>query len=275
MRILFIIPIVTAMWLSATAAAAAPELPLEGLVRGGEAAVAEAIDGQTMLLDDGREVRLLGLLAPSPPFAAAARDFLSDLARGKRVSLYYDKERSDRYGRALAHMVLSDDRWVQGALLQAGMAQVMTGRMNRAGAEALYAAEDVARRDYLGLWADTKNRPRCAGQIEASEEGFHIVRGLVIDAADVRGVIYINFGADYRSDFTARVERTHRRRFRAARDQAPDWIAEWEENPKVIIGKFVEVRGWVFRENGPMIDLDHPEQIRLVEFGSGQAGPVC
>lgn len=256
-----------------------PALP-DGFERGGTAAVAEVVDGDTLRLDDGRALRLIGIQAPKLPLerpdfepwplADAARTHLQELTAGARVTLYFGEARRDRYGRLLAHLVRDDGLWLQAAMLEAGLARVYTFADNRLGVEALYAAEDTARAKGAGIWADAFYRVRCAADLDgeggaAPPEGFQIIQGRVVDAADVRGTIYLNFGPNYRSDFTIRIQPRQRRAF-----AGQPWF---EAGPDSLDGAIVEVRGWLFTENGPMIDLDHPEPLRFL--GEHDTAPAC
>ena len=98
--------------------------------------VARILDGETLLLDDGSIVRLIGALAPRARDAGAATGAwppetdaikaLSDLVLGRRVKLAFGGRRTDRYGRYLAHVFLEEggsDEWVQGAMLVGGHAR--------------------------------------------------------------------------------------------------------------------------------------------------------
>jgi hypothetical protein len=82
---------------------------------------------------------------------------------------------------------------------------------------------------------------------------FQIVEGNVI-AADVDGGrAYLNFGRDWRSDFTATI--------------APDDMKLFGElgiDPRGYAGKHVRVRGWVESMNGPEIQLADPEAIEVL-----------
>ena len=89
-------------------------------------------DAETIVMDDGAEVRLIGALAPrsTSPGAAewpperAAREALERLLLGRNVELKFGGRRSDRYGRLLAQVFVSDgpDKvWVQGRLLEQGL----------------------------------------------------------------------------------------------------------------------------------------------------------
>ena len=80
--------------------------------------------------------------------------------------------------------------------------------------------------------------------------------GVVRDAAKVRERIYLNFGADFRTDFTVSIDRRDWRTFdRAGVD------------PLALEGAKIEVRGWLVSRNGPMIEVTHPEQIEPIPSG--------
>ncbi|MDX1711308.1 MAG: hypothetical protein R3316_09250 [Rhodovibrionaceae bacterium] len=73
------------------------------------------------------------------------------------------------------------------------------------------------------------------------------------DAADVRGRVYLNYGEDWRRDFTVTLDRKTAARFR---DEGID--------PLAYEGRRLRVRGWVKSFNGPMIEVTHPEQIEVL-----------
>src|SRR5258706_13154531 len=85
-----------------------------------------ALDGDSLLLTDGRQVRLIGINAPElgkngvaeQPLAREARDRATALTRGRTVRLVYDRERADRYGRTFANRMLSDGRELPKILLR-------------------------------------------------------------------------------------------------------------------------------------------------------------
>ncbi len=236
-----------------------------GLALDGEATVVEVIDGDTVLLDDGEEVRLVGIQAPKLalgrpdfdawPLAPEAREALADLVLGRRVGLAYGGRRRDRHDRLLAHLVRIDDgRWVQGALLDAGLARVYSFRDNRAAVADMLAHERRARARRRGIWAEPYYRVRAAGEAGAGLHSFQLIEGRVRAAAVVRGRGYLNFGEDWREDFTITIAPRDRRRFEAAGAIVEDYE-----------GRLVRVRGWIKSFNGPMIEATHPEQIEILE----------
>ena len=235
-----------------------------GLVIDGGGRVVEIVDGDTLFLDDGTEVRLVGLQAPKLPlgrrgFAAwpladEARDRLAGLVLGRQVALAYGGRRIDRHGRALAHLVRDDGLWVQGAMLTDGMARVYSFEDNRMAVGEMLAAERRARATGRGIWAHPFYAIRTAEETVGLLDSFQVVEAVILDAAEVRRRVYLNFGADWRDDFTVSIAPEHVRAFRAA-----------GLDPLDLSGRRIRVRGWLYQRNGPMIDATHPEQIELLE----------
>ena len=245
-------------------AAAMSHAETPGPAPDGGSTVTEVIDGDTLGLGDGGTVRLAGIEAPKPPpgrrqdgawpLAAAAQTALGELALGKAVTLAYGGTREDRYGRHLAQVYRADGLWLQGELLRRGLARVHTVEDNRARAAEMLALERGARAARRGLWAERAYRIRRPEEASADADSFQLVQGTVLKAAVVRGQGYLNFGPDYRSDFTVVVPARARR-----------LLAETGIDVAALAGRRVLVRGWIMLRNGPMIELTHPDAIELLE----------
>ena len=87
-------------------------------------------DGDTIVLQDGRRVRYIGINTPeiahadtpAEPYAYAAKRFNQKLVINKRIQLVFDAEQFDRYGRTLAYIFLSDNTFVNAELIRVGYA---------------------------------------------------------------------------------------------------------------------------------------------------------
>jgi endonuclease YncB( thermonuclease family) len=228
----------------------------------GEGRVAAAVDGASLVLDTGLEVRLAGLMAPLPasgaasaePFFAAARDALGELAIGARVELVTPAglEPRDRWGRAAARASLPDRGGVSlnREMAALGLARVRPEDESDDEARALLALEDVARRARRGLWASPYFAVREADAVTfASQGSFQLVEGVVVDAAATRGGwIFLNFGPDYRTDFTA--------------GAPPETSDRFDEDAMLALpAARVRVRGEIEAFNGPFIRLIKPAQV--------------
>ena len=227
-------------------------------------------DSETLVLDDGRIVRLIGTLAPKPPLTAASTDVwkpeqdahaaLRTLVEGVDVSLAFHGRRKDRYGRLLAHVFAWHDGrryWVQGEMLANGHARAYALPGSTGCTAELLAHETRARDSSRGLWRQRRYRvlkPKPEGYLMRRRHSFQIVHGRVADVAVVKGMIYLNFGTDWRHDFTAAI----RRKALVGTNTTADILV-------ALKGRNVRVRGWIERNNGPFIKLPHPDLIELDE----------
>lgn len=234
------------------------------------ARVASVTDGDTVTFENGLELRLVGVQAPKLalgrkgfvdwPLAHDAKKELERLVLGRSVRLHPGTTPFDRYGRALAQAYL-DRQWIQGAMLDRGMARVYTFKDNRGCAAALLARERAARAAGLGIWALETYAIRKAGALGRGDQGrFVLVEGRISAVAAFRNRAYLNYGSDYRTDFTAVIEGSDLALFRAE-----------GYDLKALGGQPVRVRGWLQMLNGPMIAISHPEQIEpLREAPAGE-----
>ena len=121
----------------------------------GHGRVRAVLDGRTLVLEDGREVVLSGLVLPQEERGGPAKDnnkaALEALLGGRAVVLKRLAPDADRYGRLPAHVFAGDD-WVQQKLLAAGHALVAARVGDFACAARLLQAERAARGAKLGLW---------------------------------------------------------------------------------------------------------------------------
>lgn len=223
----------------------------------------------SVTLDDGRDVKLAGILPPRasdgnaapgkwpPEYDAEAT--LSAMILGQAVELAFGATRTDRYGRHVAHLFVGKDEkrvWVQGALLASGHARAhATPRMTDCLPE-LLAHERVARQSRLGLWRIGLYRPKPAARVALLmhlRSTFQLVAGRVASVSRTKSGIYLNFGENWHNDFTIHVSN-------AVAAANPQWAASLDD----LKDTHVEVRGWVERRNGPMIAISHPAEIEIV-----------
>lgn len=239
------------------------------LTPGAVRTVTRIVDSETLVLDDGGVVRLIGALAPRARDAGAAPESwppendaikaLSDLVLGKTVKLAFAGRRTDRYGRLLAHVFVRNgtaEEWVQGAMLAYGNARAYGLPGNFACAGELLAHEAQARQNRTGLWNNGVYRLLHADKpstLLAMRGKYGLVVGTVMSLGQAKGATYLNFGADWKTDFTGRIARS-------VLLNHPELSGTLE----ALRGKRVIVRGWIERRNGPLIDIADPSQVELV-----------
>lgn len=232
--------------------------------------VQSVVDGETVTLDDGRTVRLIGAMAPSAPDwwkkpepwppAELARNALSDLVLGRDVELHYAGRKEDRHGRHLAHLFVNrgaERIWVQSSLIERGFARAYSFQGNRTCVRPLQGRETGAREAKLGLWWRRTYAVLDAGKpksIFPRMHTFQIVEGTVVGVKATKRWTFVNFGADWKRDFTIAVQAKNRRLF-VKSDLALSSLR----------GRRVRVRGWIESWNGPAIKVTHPEEIEIID----------
>ena len=249
-------PLVTP-WLMAASGMTVPDT----LEKCGTATVGLVKSGDTLVTTDGLYIQLASIKAPelwsegsdyvSWPHAAWARDKLERTVKGKMVRLFCEGETASFDGSTIAHVQLPSGEWLQDLLVERGAAYVFPRRNHLTGIDRLYAAEDTARNQRIGIWQTTNIVSADSEDIRTG--WFQIVRGTVLNVATVGGQTFLNFGTDWRRDFTAEIPAAALRSFKKA-----------DVDPSSFQLKQVEVRGWVTWKGGPHIMLEGPGQIRAV-----------
>ena len=236
------------------------------------AEVLEVITPRTLKLSSGETLYLPAVryIDNTPndagPFALTALKILKDMFEGERVTIYQttnkDWGRTNRMGHVLGHVVREKDgAWAQGTLVGLGLAVVDAGQRNPEMAEQLYALEDEARSHKIGIWEKDFS---IHDPISIAEHvnSFQIVEGVVKSAALKKNRTYLNFGGNWRDDFTVSIAPENKRVFNKAGINPLDWN-----------GARVRVRGWVEDYNGPLIEIDHPAAIEILQKTSSSPAP--
>lgn len=233
-------------------------------------AVARIIDGETIALDDGREVRLVGALAPramdvgaapgSWPYEQQTIAALTALLAGESVALGYSGRRSDRYGRLLAHVLLDkggERVWVEERLILQGLARALGSADNPHCLAPLLAAEARARSLRIGIWGSAAYRIRRAGRrsgLGRDRGTFQIIEGSVHRVIDGRETVTIYVGSGPGDDLALRIRR----------GLLPH-VLPGVERVRELKSRLVRMRGWIEGERTPRIEVAHAGQIELIE----------
>jgi endonuclease YncB( thermonuclease family) len=216
-------------------------------------AVRRTIDGDTVVLRDGRHLRLIGANAlelgrdgaPDQPFARSASDRLRALIERGGLRFAPGRERLDRHGRTLGELFGADGRSLSAVLVEEGLALAVAVPPNDAAIGCLLALEAQARAARRGLWAAPERWTVAARTAPASLRGFARVTGEVSARRERRGGLSV--------ELDGRVELWVADAARAA--LAPR-LAE------VSPGTTLTVRGWWGAYRGrPSLRLVHPAQL--------------
>lgn len=135
--------------------------------------VQRVVDGDTLKLENGERVRLIGIDTPElhesdklqrdsqrsgqeekiiKAMGKQAYEFTKNLVEGKRVRLEFDLERADRYGRLLAYVYLQDGTFVNAEIIKQGYASLMTFAPNVKYVDLFRKLYAQARENQRGLW---------------------------------------------------------------------------------------------------------------------------
>ena len=212
-------------------------------------------DGDTVHLDDGRKIRLIGINTPelardSMPgqaYAQNAREILAKTVADheNRVALVYGKERYDRHKRTLAHLFSPDGENLQAQLLQRGLAAAIAHPPNLAFTDCYTEQEKVARCAGRGIWTDPEHAVLQAPALTAANQGFHRVSGYIEQVSESSRGVWL-----FMSELMISVRRDDLDHF--------DLVAL-----RSLKGQQVIVRGWL-----------HPSNSKQKRTQSGKYRPV-
>lgn len=208
------------------------------------------IDGDTVVLNDGRHLRIVGLNAPEighdgaadQPYSEAARQRLEDFVDAAHGEAEWAPaaDGRDDYGRTLGYLYVGG-RDAAAVLLRAGFAALIAIPPNLARVECYAAAERGAREAHRGLWSKDSPLVRDAEAPAARTDGFHILTGRIETVQQLRAGVRLRLAGG----ITLWVPAADEHYFRADFDD--------------FAGARVLVRGWLHRYRGrPEIELHYP-----------------
>ena len=131
-----------------------------------KAIVSRVIDGDTVVLDDGRTIRYLNADTPETKkpntvvqcYGLEASSYNKNLVEGKNVLLLADKENEDKYGRDLRFVFLEGkntdniENSVNAALVKSGYARSMIVKPNNTYETLFQKLQYDAQTQKIGLW---------------------------------------------------------------------------------------------------------------------------
>lgn len=126
--------------------------------------VKQVVDGDTIVLENGERVRLMGIDAPEIKHATKAgaemgmeaAAFARKLVEGKRVRLEFDPSKAaashtDSFKRTLAYVFLADGSFLNAEMIKGGYAFTIPGFIHKY-SEEFQRLEREAKENKRGLW---------------------------------------------------------------------------------------------------------------------------
>lgn len=208
--------------------------------------VKNVYDGDTIILENGQRVRLLGINTPEiesrhrpgEPGGVAAKEWLLGQLKDQKVYLEYDLEKRDKYKRLLAHVFLADGKHLNLELLKNGLAFMNVIPPNLRHADMFSRAQQQAENQKLGIWALPAYQIRPLIQISSGSRGWQRYLGTPQTIRQKRSYTYLIIN----DQVDIRIANDHLKYFPAL---------------ETYLGETIEIRGWVSRRNKKFSILAH------------------
>lgn len=217
--------------------------------------IKKVYDGDTVLLSDGRKIRLLGINTPEIEHfdkvgqagGEAARQWLKQQLLNTRVRLEFDQQKHDKYQRYLAHLFTKQGEHINLQLVRRGYASINIYPPNLIYVTKLLKAEQAAEAERLGIWSYPEYTPKQGDEInKRNKQGWQRIVGRVLRIKRTAKNTYLKLG----DNFYVRIKKAHLQYFNTL---------------DLLKGKKIEVRGWVWRyKNGYSMSVRHPAAIKIV-----------
>lgn len=165
------------------------------------------------------------------------------------VTLKIDEKRLNRYGNIIAYV--KDEKRnlsLQEVLVQEGLAYVYTTTDNDIGYLKLLELEEESRNNNKGLWQEKEFKIQAPQSMVKYQNyyknKFAFVKGYVKSVKFTKKRVFINFGDDWKKDFTVSISN--------------QFLKNFDKNKiKSLKDKEIQVRGWIASYNGPFMDIYH------------------
>jgi len=213
-------------------------------------------DGDTLTLDDDTKVRMLNINAPevarknrrNEPGAKAAKKWLHNQLEGQFVYLELDQEKTDRYGRTLAHVFTEDDQHINLLLIEKGLATANIHPPNLKYSDAFLSAQQKARQANIGLWRHPDYQPRLiTSSLALKTRSWQRLRGTPLRIRHDKRFIRLLFS----NNINIRI---------------PNKNAALFKRLNQYLGHEIEVSGFINQRSGHYsLLLRHPSNIRLIK----------
>lgn len=231
-------------------------------------AVANVIDGDTVALQDGRHIRIIGINTPekkqkeipAQPLANLATRSLREIISQNdgKLLLRLGKEPQDHYGRTLAHLFLPNGTNLTARLLREGKGLSISIPPNLQFQDCYLAAEDYAHKLKHGVWSHEYFNIRPVSTLSKTDTGFHRVQGIVSRIGESKNAFWFNLG----KGFAIRLPKNKLSYFSNSPGEFPYQL------PNELKDKLITLRGWVYyvqKRNELRINLYHPNMIESIQ----------
>lgn len=222
-----------------------------------------------IILDDGRRLKIANIFFPrtgaNSPLPEETIRFLRRNLAQKTIK-YIAAAKTDRYQRTPAHIITQSDnnpqtKWFQPKIIQAGLGLFMPEPFkekhnpycdNDDLKQILrhYDQENMRKQNHSPLIPVYKPDNDILWEMEGN---FIFVEGALLKTHSSDKKIFLNFGTQWKSDFTAVIS-----------SNAEGAIQKHFKSISNLEGKQLRLRGFLDLYNGPSMRIDHPLQMELL-----------
>jgi len=219
--------------------------------------VEKVYDGDTVKLEDGRKIRLLGINTPEVQHrnqateagGETAKRWLTDKLKNQKVRLVTDVEQTDKYNRTLAYLFTENKEHINVQLVEMGLAAVNIYPPNLLYVGELVAAGISAEQAGRGIWQQAEYAVIPVNRLSNDgHAGWIRLTGKVSVIRTSKKYVYLEF-----SDlFQARIEKK--------------WLPLFPDINSYR-GRTLEVRGWLNKNRaGWSMLIRHPSAIKIIPY---------
>lgn len=220
-----------------------------------EGAIAK--NARELQLKSGETIMLGGIYTPEA-FNQRASIRLAELLEGQPLRYRSMLEKPDRYGRLPAEVAAGagNEKWLQGTLVEEGLALVMPAGIQGICSDALREREKQARLRKAGLWSLPGAASIAAGDktaLMAAAGQFRLIEGKILSVGKRDYATFLNFGRFGQHDFAVIVLKKNRD------------VIEAAHKLDGLKGKRVRVRGVLTPGALPRLTLVSPSDLEILE----------
>lgn len=212
-------------------------------------------DGDTVQLQDGRKIRLVGINTPEVAHrnnaaqegGEAAKKWLTQMLIGKKVRLEFAQQKQDKYKRYLAHIFTENDLHINLELVRLGFASVNIFPPNITYVDNLINASNIAEQKKLGIWQYSSYAIKPVQELNLNNKyGWQRIVGKVLKIHQTRKNVYLIMS----DTFKLRIKRK---------------FVHFFGNIEDLKGKTIEARGWVNKSKKQLLmQVKHPSVLRVI-----------
>lgn len=225
------------------------------------AKVTHVYDGDTIKLNDGRKLRLIGINTPErgrdgrndEPFYAEAKQQLQKILdkNNQQIKIAFGNDKRDRYKRYLAHIFTLDNKNITAMLLKKGLGLTIAIPPNVQLLNCYQNAERKAKTSNLGIWELPQSSSIDITSLNKTARGFHRVSGKIDRIGESRSSFWLNMNSKQGTKFALRILKKNLSYFN-------------KYHPKSLLNKKLIARGWIYEIKGKQrMSIHHPASLEL------------